>query len=162
MLPAECGDDTAPRRALEEAELQEIGLVDVLDGVLLLAEGDRECREADRPAAELVGDGEEQLSICPLEPHFVDLEELQRLTRDIESDSPSMAHLGDVSDPAKNPVGDPRCATSSACDLFRGAVLEGRAPDLAALGSSFAVVIVGLPFAYLWFKHVDATMADLV
>lgn len=47
-------------------------------------------------------------------------------------------------------------------DGFRGAVLEGRAPDLAALGSSFAVVIVGLPFAYLWFKHVDATMADLV
>lgn len=47
-------------------------------------------------------------------------------------------------------------------DGFRGAVLEGRAPDLAALGSSFAVVIVGLPIAYLWFKHVDATMADLV
>lgn len=47
-------------------------------------------------------------------------------------------------------------------DGFRGAVLEGRAPDLAALGSSFAVVIIGLPFAYLWFKHVDATMADLV
>jgi len=47
-------------------------------------------------------------------------------------------------------------------DGFRGAVLEGRAPDLAALGSSFAVVIIGLPIAYLWFKHVDATMADLV
>jgi len=47
-------------------------------------------------------------------------------------------------------------------DGFRGAVLEGRAPDLAALGSSFAVVIIGLPIAYLWFKYVDATMADLV
>jgi len=47
-------------------------------------------------------------------------------------------------------------------DGFRGAVLEGRSPDLAALGSSFAVVIIGLPIAYLWFKHVDATMADLV
>jgi lipopolysaccharide transport system permease protein len=47
-------------------------------------------------------------------------------------------------------------------DGFRGAVLEGRAPDPAALGSAFAVVIVGLPIAYLWFKHVDATMADLV
>ena len=47
-------------------------------------------------------------------------------------------------------------------DGFRSVVLEGRAPDLAALGSALAVVTVGLPVAYLWFKHVDATMADLV
>jgi lipopolysaccharide transport system permease protein len=47
-------------------------------------------------------------------------------------------------------------------DGFRSAVLEGRTPDLAALGSALAVVTVGLPVAYLWFKHVDATMADLV
>jgi lipopolysaccharide transport system permease protein len=47
-------------------------------------------------------------------------------------------------------------------DGFRSAVLEGRTPDLAALGSALAIVAVGLPFAYLWFKHVDATMADLV
>ena len=47
-------------------------------------------------------------------------------------------------------------------DGFRSAVLEARTPDLAALGSSLAVVTVGLPVAYLWFKHVDATMADLV
>jgi lipopolysaccharide transport system permease protein len=47
-------------------------------------------------------------------------------------------------------------------DGFRSAVLEARTPDLAALGSSLAVVTVGLPIAYLWFKRVDATMADLV
>ena len=47
-------------------------------------------------------------------------------------------------------------------DGFRSAVLEARTPDLAALGSSLAVVTVGLPIAYLWFKHVDATMADVV
>ena len=47
-------------------------------------------------------------------------------------------------------------------DGFRSAVLEGRTPDLAALGSASAIVVVGLPIAYLWFKHVDATMADLV
>ena len=47
-------------------------------------------------------------------------------------------------------------------DGFRSVVLEGRTPDLAALGSALAVVTVGLPVAYLWFKHVDATMADLV
>jgi lipopolysaccharide transport system permease protein len=47
-------------------------------------------------------------------------------------------------------------------DGFRSAVLEGATPDLAALGSSLTIVAAGLPAAYLWFKHVDATMADLV
>jgi lipopolysaccharide transport system permease protein len=47
-------------------------------------------------------------------------------------------------------------------DGFRAAVLDGNTPDLSALGSSLAVVAVGLPAAYLWFKHVDATMADVV
>jgi lipopolysaccharide transport system permease protein len=47
-------------------------------------------------------------------------------------------------------------------DGFRSAVLDGHTPDLAALGSAVAMVTVGLPVAYVWFKHVDATMADLV
>lgn len=47
-------------------------------------------------------------------------------------------------------------------DGFRTAVLEGTAPDLAALGVSAAIVAVALPAAYLCFKHVDATMADVV
>ena len=47
-------------------------------------------------------------------------------------------------------------------DGFRAAVLEARTPDLAALASSLAVVAIGLPIAYLWFKHVDATIADLL
>ena len=50
----ELGDHAAARRALEEAELEEVRLVDVLDRVRLLAERDGERRQADRPAAELV------------------------------------------------------------------------------------------------------------
>ena len=47
-------------------------------------------------------------------------------------------------------------------DGFRTAALEGAVPDLAALGTSAAIVAVGLPVAYLCFKHVEATMADVV
>jgi lipopolysaccharide transport system permease protein len=47
-------------------------------------------------------------------------------------------------------------------DGFRRAVLQGLPPDPAALGASAAIVAVGLPAAYLWFKHVDATLADIV
>ena len=67
---------TRPRGGpLQEAELQEVGLVDVLDRLRLLTEGDRKRRQPDRPAAELVDhDGREQVSIEPLEARAVDLE----------------------------------------------------------------------------------------
>ena len=56
MAPAEVGDDATPRRPLQETELEQERLVNVLDRLLLLAEGDRERRQADRPAAELRDD----------------------------------------------------------------------------------------------------------
>jgi ABC-type polysaccharide/polyol phosphate export permease len=47
-------------------------------------------------------------------------------------------------------------------DSFRRAVLEGTAPDPVAFGSACLITSVALPAAYAWFKHVDATMADLI
>jgi lipopolysaccharide transport system permease protein len=45
-------------------------------------------------------------------------------------------------------------------DGFRRAVLDGRGPDPAAITASVVVIAVLLPAAYLWFTHVEATMAD--
>src|SRR5512141_1857127 len=50
-------------RALEQAALEQIGLVDVLDRVRLLRHGDRERRKADGPAAEVGADGGEDLAV---------------------------------------------------------------------------------------------------
>src|SRR2546430_16882692 len=86
MSAAEVGDDAAPRRALDEAELEEVGLVDVLDRLLLLAEGDRERGEPDRPAAELDRDRLQQLAVGALEADRVDLVQLERLEGDLERD----------------------------------------------------------------------------
>jgi lipopolysaccharide transport system permease protein len=47
-------------------------------------------------------------------------------------------------------------------DGFRRAVLDGAAPDPSALASTLVVVAVLLPAAYVWFKQVEATMADHV
>ena len=47
-------------------------------------------------------------------------------------------------------------------DSFRRAVLDGVAPDPVALGWSVLVTMVVLPIAYVWFKHVEATMADVI
>ena len=47
-------------------------------------------------------------------------------------------------------------------DGVRRAVLDGVGPDPAAFGATIAIVAVLLPAAYLWFKHVEATMADVL
>jgi lipopolysaccharide transport system permease protein len=47
-------------------------------------------------------------------------------------------------------------------DGFRRAVLDGRHPDPLALGIAAGLTLVLLPAAYLWFKHVEATMADII
>jgi lipopolysaccharide transport system permease protein len=47
-------------------------------------------------------------------------------------------------------------------DSFRRAVLDGLAPDPSALGWSLVVTVIALPMAYAWFRHVDATLADVI
>ena len=81
MLVAALGQDPAARGPLDQALLEQVGLEDVLDRVGLLADGDREGREPDRPAGELLGDRREQLAVVAVEAGAVDLEQLQGLAR---------------------------------------------------------------------------------
>src|SRR5438132_4389371 len=138
---AEVGDDAAARRALDEAELEEIRLVDVLDRLLLLAEGDGERGETDGPAAELDRDRLEQLAIGPLEADRVDLVEVERLQGDLERDRALVPHLGDVAYAAQDPVCDARRSAGADSDLVGRLVADvdaedpGRAPhDQRELG----------------------------
>src|ERR1700752_1020465 len=45
---------------------------------------------------------------------------------------------------------------------FRRVMLQGIAPDFYSLGISALVAAVLLPIAYLYFKRVEATMADII
>ncbi len=45
---------------------------------------------------------------------------------------------------------------------FRRTILEGVAPDLYTLSLSAAISVALLIFSYIYFKHVEATVADLV
>src|SRR5438034_502645 len=90
---AEIRNDPAARRALDEPELEEVRLVDVLDRLLLLAEGDRERREPDRPAAELDRDRLQQVAVGALEPDRVHLVERER--RQVERERARRRPLAD-------------------------------------------------------------------
>src|SRR5437762_6824565 len=69
---------TAPGRALEEAALEQVGLVDVLDGVLFLPHRDRQRGQADRAAAEFLADRGQDLAVEAVQAEVVDLELAQR------------------------------------------------------------------------------------
>ena len=47
-------------------------------------------------------------------------------------------------------------------DGFRVAILKGSPPDLRALGISVLVTAALLPVAFIYFKHVEATVADII
>jgi lipopolysaccharide transport system permease protein len=47
-------------------------------------------------------------------------------------------------------------------DTFRRAIVLDQAPDAAALATAAAVAALLLPLAYLYFKHTELTMADVV
>jgi lipopolysaccharide transport system permease protein len=45
---------------------------------------------------------------------------------------------------------------------FRRAVLQGVEPDFRSLAISATAAAILLPLAYLYFKRVEATMADVI
>ena len=51
---------------------------------------------------------------------------------------------------------------SGVVESFRNVVLHGTAPDLNALGPSALIALVLLPLSYIYFKHVESTVADVI
>lgn len=45
---------------------------------------------------------------------------------------------------------------------FRRVIVQGSGPDFTSLGMSALVAVVLLPVTYVYFKHVEATMADVI
>ena len=119
MLPGGGGGDPAARRPGQEALPDQERLGDLLDGLALLTDRDRQRGEADRAAAEPPAQRVEHGPVEPVEAELVDLVELERGVRDLEGDDAVGADLGVVADPAQQPVGDPRRAARPGRDLGR-------------------------------------------
>jgi ABC-type polysaccharide/polyol phosphate export permease len=47
-------------------------------------------------------------------------------------------------------------------ESFRRVVVQAAPPDFRALGVSTIAAVVLLPLAYTYFKHVEATVADII
>ena len=51
---------------------------------------------------------------------------------------------------------------SGVVESFRNVVIQGTPPDLNALGPSALISLVLLPLSYIYFKHVESTVADVI
>jgi len=47
-------------------------------------------------------------------------------------------------------------------ESFRRVILQGEPPDFQALGISAIVSMILLPLAFIYFKHIEATVADII
>src|SRR5262245_9009523 len=107
VLEAAVGQDPAAWRPLDEALLQQVGLVDVLDRVRLLVDRGRQGRKADRPARELTPDRIEDRAVVAVEARLVDLEHAEALLRHVARDYAGAPHVGVVADPLQEAVSHP-------------------------------------------------------
>src|SRR5579884_1544605 len=78
MLERASGRRPSPGGAFDQAALEQVGLVHVLDRVLLLSHGYRQGGEAHRAAAELLADRPQDLAVQAIEPLSVYLEQVER------------------------------------------------------------------------------------
>src|SRR5919201_1495571 len=118
------GRDPRTLRPLQIALLEQVGLVDVLDGLGFLAHRRGERLESDGTAAELLGDGAEEAAVLVVESLVVDLERSEGLARHGKRDDAVVPDLSVVADALQPAVGDARGPARPARDLERGGGLD--------------------------------------
>src|SRR5688572_18897873 len=91
--------DASPGCTHQVPLLEQVGLVDVLDGLGILAEGRGQGLEADRPARELLDDGAEELAVDVVQAGLVHIQGSEGLPRHGRGHAPVMEDLRVVSNP---------------------------------------------------------------
>ena len=83
---SEEGGFAATRGAFDEAFLDEVGFVDILDGTGIFAHSRCDRIEADRSAAELIDDSKQQFIVDLIETKGINIERFEGVLGDLEID----------------------------------------------------------------------------
>src|SRR5215472_11964261 len=114
----------SPLRAVEQPKLHQIRFVDLLDGVLLLAERGRESVQTDWPSAVFVNDREEEIAIDFIQPVLVHTEHLKRFFRHTGSNFSSGAHFSEIADAPQKPVRNARSPAAAARNFLGAGIIH--------------------------------------
>src|SRR5579859_1705205 len=125
VFVGEACDDATAWGACDEAELQQVGFVDILDGFGVFTGAGGQRVQADGATIELLDDGQQQVAVGLVEADLVDLQRCQGRLSHLACDDAVGAHLGIVAHALEQAVDDTRGAARAACDLFN-ALFIGR------------------------------------
>jgi hypothetical protein len=124
VLVSQRGGQAAAGRAFQKAELHEIRLVDIRDGIRLLADGGSDGVQAHRPAVELFDNGVQHLVVDFVQPDGVNLQLGEGGLSHFLSDSTLGHDLGVVPDTLEEPVGHAGCAPGAVGYFFESLIIR--------------------------------------
>ena len=106
VLVGEEGRFAATGGAFDEAFLDEVGFIDILDRTGVFAHGCCDRIEADRSATELIDDGKQQFVIDLIETEGINIESFEGVLGDLEVDGTVTLDLCEVTYATQESVGN--------------------------------------------------------
>ena len=124
MLVGKEGGFAATRGALDEAFLDEVRFIDILNGTCIFAHRCRNRIESDGTATELVDDGREQFVVDLIETEGVDIEGFEGVFGYLQVDRAVSLDLRKIAYAAQEGVGYTRRTARTACNLAGGFLVD--------------------------------------
>lgn len=118
------GGYAATGRAIEHADLHEVGLVDFLDGVFFLAEGSGQGAQTDGTTGIFIEQGDHEVAVDFVEAVFIDAEHVQGFTGNFTSDATACPNFGEITRPSKKTIGNARRSTAASGDFFSAGIVH--------------------------------------
>lgn len=115
----------ATRSTFDEALFDEVGLVYIFDGSGIFSHSRGNGIKSDRSSAELIDDSREQFVVNLVETEGVNIECFEGILRYIEVDFAVSFDLCEISDSAKERIGNSRRTSAASCNLACGFVVDG-------------------------------------
>ena len=121
--------------AIEQAQLHQVRLVNLLDGIFFFAERSGDGIQAHGAAGKFLDDREHEIAVHFVEAVFIDAEPVERFAGDVGGDAALRAHFGEVAHAAQQAIGDARSAAAAARHLFGAARLQEGWREFAPSGA---------------------------
>ena len=107
-----------PGCTLQEAQLQQVGLIDIHNGIGLLTDRSGDSVQPHRAAVEFLDDSQKHLMVQLIQPQVVHFKPGESLKGNIFGNYSLSHHLGVIPDPPEEAICYPRCTPGAARDLL--------------------------------------------
>ncbi len=132
------------RRSLQQALLQKVRLVHVLDRPGIFSESGRDRLDAYGPAPKLLDDRTQDRSIDTVQAQVIDFQTIERVVGDVAGNHLSALDLGEISNAPKEAVRDSGCAASPAGNLAGAVGLDRVTEDSRRAGENLEQGILSI------------------